>query len=79
MTFEELVDVLHDGGSTFENGHPQTHETLAVQLRHTHLPKLTEYGVIELDHRNGDVRYHPDEQVETLLDSLPGGVSVASP
>lgn len=54
-------------------------DQLAVKLVHSHLPKLAEYGVIEYDPRSGTVRYRPDEQVETVLDALPGEVISADP
>ncbi|WP_137286038.1 DUF7344 domain-containing protein [Halorussus salinisoli] len=36
------------------------------QLHHVHLPKLEEYGVVEYDPRAGQIRYRPDEQVESI-------------
>ncbi|WP_435366041.1 DUF7344 domain-containing protein [Haloarchaeobius sp. DYHT-AS-18] len=75
-TVDELVDQLHSSGSTSKNGPLQNRDALAIQLHHTHLPKLAEHGIVEFEHRTGAVRYHPDEQVETMLDSLPRGVSL---
>ncbi|WP_396613859.1 ArsR family transcriptional regulator (plasmid) [Haloferax sp. S1W] len=77
-TVDDLVDHVYSSGSDSKIG-PQGREELAIQLHHTHLPKLAEYSVVEFEHRSGAVRYHPDEQVETVLDSLPGEVSLPNP
>lgn len=75
-TLEELIDCLHDSVSDYKNGPLPDQEELAIQLRHTHLPTLAEHGLIEFDLRSGTIRYHPDEQVETVLDSLPREVAL---
>jgi hypothetical protein len=75
-TVAELVDQFHGSGSDSNNGPPRDRDALAVQLHHVHLPKLAAYGVVEFEHRSGAVRYHPNEQVETVLDSLRIGVSL---
>jgi hypothetical protein len=54
-------------------------EQLAVQLQHTHLPKLADHGVVEYERRSGAVRYRPSEPVERVLDTLPGEVSIPDP
>lgn len=69
-TFENLVDQVYDRVSDSTDGLLQDREELAIQLYHTHLPKLAEYGVVEFEHTTGTVRYRPNEQVETVLDSL---------
>lgn len=78
-TVDDLVDQFHSSGSDSKNGPLQDREELAIQLHHTHLPKLAEHGVVEFEHRSEAIRYHPDEQVETVLDSLPGEVSLPNP
>jgi DNA-binding HxlR family transcriptional regulator len=77
-TFDDLVEQISSRASDSKDGPPQNRETLAVRLQHTHLPKLADYGVIEYEHRTGAVRYLSDEQVETVLDSLPDEVSLPS-
>jgi DNA-binding transcriptional ArsR family regulator len=69
-TFDDLVDQVRERAPDAKNGPPQDRDELAIQLHHTHLPKLADAGVVEYDHRSGAVRYDPDEQVETVLDSL---------
>ena len=78
-TFDDLVDQISSRVSDSKNGPPEDREELAIQLQHTHLPKLADHGVVDFDHRTGTVQYHPDEQVETVLDSLPEEVSLPSP
>ena len=75
-TFDGLVNQVHSRASDGKNGPLQDRETLAIQLHHTHLPKLADYGVVDFEHGSGAVRYQPDEQVETVLDSLPEEVSL---
>lgn len=64
-TFEELINRLHEDAANTEQAQ------LAIKLRHTHLPKLADHGLLEYDRRSGAVRYDADERVETLLDALP--------
>jgi len=70
-TFDDLVDQLHGKESVSEGDLLHDREQLAIQLQHTHLPKLADYGVVEYDHRNGTIQYRPDDRVEAVLDSLP--------
>ncbi|WP_277555699.1 DUF7344 domain-containing protein [Halobaculum limi] len=79
LTVDELVDQFHSSGSDSKDGPPQDREELAIQLHHVHLPKLAEHGVVEFEHRSGAIRYHTDEQVEAVLDSLLESVSVTTP
>lgn len=78
-TFDDLVEQLSRRDSDPDNGPPRSRDQLAIQLHHAHLPKLAAHGVVEFDPGSGAVRYHSDEQVETVLDSLPGEVSVPNP
>ena len=78
-TFENLVDKLHGRAPNAKNGSLQDREEFAIQFHHTHLPKLADHGVVDFEHRTGVVRYHPDEQVEAVLDSLPEEVALPNP
>ena len=78
-TLDDLVEQIASRASDSKNGPQQDREELAIQLHHTHLPKLADHGVVEFEHTTGAVRYHPDEQVETVIDSLPGEVSLPNP
>lgn len=69
-TFEELVDWLYSSDADSENDSLRDREQVAIRLHHTHLPELADSGVVEFDYRTGILRYHPDEQVERVLDSL---------
>lgn len=68
LTIDELVEQLRQGETDTET--PDQRE-LASQLYHAHLPKLADQGIVEIDPETQVVRYQPDEQIETLLDSLP--------
>ena len=78
-TFDDLVEQMHRRASDSNDGPPQDREELSIQLHHNHLPKLADHGVVDFEHSTGVVRYHPDEQVETVLDSLPGERSLPNP
>jgi hypothetical protein len=78
-TVDDLVDQMHRRASDAKNGPLQEREALAIQLHHTHLPKLADHGVVDFEHTTGAVRYHPDEQVETVLDSLREEASLPNP
>lgn len=48
----------------------ETQERIAIELRHTHLPKLRDTGVIEYDRRSETIRHGtPPEILQTALDS----------
>lgn len=77
-TFDDLVDrLLGDESPAGDNRIDR--EQLAIQLYHAHLPKLADHGVVEFDPENRVVRYQPDEQIETVLDSLSEELSAAHP
>lgn len=42
-------------------------------LRHVHLPKLRELGVVEYDERSGAVRYSVPDAVDAVFASAAGG------
>lgn len=72
----DLVEEAYRRGNP-EDGSPRSREAIAIQLEHTHLPKLADAGVVKYERRSGLVRYESNEQVEALLDSLPGENPVA--
>jgi len=78
-TIDDLVDRLNGVEQAPTEDQPPDREELAIQVRHAHLPKLADHGVIEYDSERGTVQYQPDEQVEAVLDSLPGEVTTANP
>jgi hypothetical protein len=79
VTFDDLVDQLLRDGTVTGDDQLRDREQLAVQLQHTHLPKLADHGVVEYERRSGAVRYRPSEPVERVLDTLPGEVSIPDP
>ncbi|MEF8783380.1 MAG: ArsR family transcriptional regulator [Haloarculaceae archaeon] len=68
MSFEDLVGGLQSASDDDRRRNP---EQIAIDLEHTHLPKLANHGVVEYDRRSGAVRYRPDEHIEAILDALP--------
>lgn len=77
-TFDDLVDRLL-GDESLADHNRIDREKLAIQLYHAHLPKLADHGVVEFDPENRVVRYQPDEQIETVLDSLSDELPAAHP
>ena len=77
-TIDELVDRLHNGGPDADD-QLTDREQLTIQLYHAHLPKLADHGVVEFEPENRAVRYQPDVQFETVLESLPDELPLARP
>jgi hypothetical protein len=70
-TRDELIDVLLRAASDSEVDQRRRRKQLTIQLHHTHLPKLANYGVVDYDDDSGTVEYQPDDRMEAVLDSLP--------
>lgn len=77
-TIDALVDRLYRSDTTAGERH-QNREELAIQLYHTALPRLEDYGVVEYDPDAGTVRYRSNDRVETLLDSIADDSSMPCP
>jgi hypothetical protein len=77
-TIDDLVDQLHGSEQVAAEGWPRDRMELATQLHHTHLPKLSDFGVVNYDPGRGTVHYQPVEHVEAVLDSLPGEVAATN-
>ena len=70
--FDELIDhVILEGPADSER------DRIGIRLHHNHLPKLREQGLIEYDPDAQLVQYHPDQQVEAVLDSIPAKHSLS--
>lgn len=71
IAVDDLVDQLWRRESV-TTADPQTdRDRIAIDLVHTHLPKLADHGVVDLDLQRETVRYRPDERIDAVLDSLP--------
>lgn len=68
-TIDEVVEYLIaiDGGVTDRSSRERE---LRHALRHSHLPKLADRGVISYDRAHGVVGYRSDETVEWVLDEI---------
>lgn len=64
--FDELLDECCQ--STEIDGMHRDH--LAIQLHHSHLPKLASGNLISYDQDVSHVRYHPSKQVEEIMDGV---------
>lgn len=76
LSFDDLLEAVYEDGSDPDHHPRRERENLAIQLHHTHLPKLAAQGLVEFEPRSGVVRYHSDEQVERMLDALRRDVSL---
>lgn len=54
-------------------------EKIAVELRHTHLPKLADHDLVQYNTKRGIVRYRPDAYVENVLDAITEDVMIPNP
>jgi hypothetical protein len=76
---DELATHLQQEQAISNHEQSPSRDQLAIQLSHTHLPKLAAHDVIEYNSETGTVRYQPHEQIETILDGLPEDVPRANP
>nr|WP_218153825.1 hypothetical protein [Halopelagius inordinatus] len=61
-----------DSGGELEDG--ESREQARIELRHVHLPKLEESGLIEWNRESGAVARGPEfEEIEPLLELLANG------
>jgi hypothetical protein len=74
---DDLVDRLYQAGTAEADDRQMSRDELATQLHHSHLPKLTDFGVIEHDHDCGTIEYRPDKQIEAVLNGLSEEPSLA--
>lgn len=61
LDIEELADTVAIARDDTDR------DELLTALHHHHLPLLAEMGVIDFDHQGGQLRYRPDERIETWL------------
>lgn len=78
-TVDDLVDQLDRGEHATSTDQPPDRDELVIQLHHVHLPKLSDFGVVDYDLECRTVRYLPNEQIEAVVDSLPEEVPQPEP
>ena len=67
ITIDELVAAIEDDATPQTGATKDIEERLLIELRHKHLPKLADAGLIDYDERTGTLRYHPQENIEALV------------
>ena len=70
-TIADLVGQLDRGDHATRTDRPPDRDELAIQLYHSHLPKLDDFGAVDYDLERGTIQYLPNAQLEAVLDSLP--------
>lgn len=78
-TIEEIVDAIREDSAGARTRQRVDGKRLAVELRHTHLPKLAAHDLVQYNADRGIVRYRPDAYVENVLDAVTEGVTVPNP
>lgn len=68
-SFEELVNQLYKEQEKF-HGQQLTHDKIQIALRHHHLPKLEDLGIVEYDSRSQTIRYQPNDRLKELYDYI---------
>lgn len=68
-SFEELVSQLYKEQGKYR-GQQLTHDKIQIALRHHHLPKLEDIGIVEYDSRSQAIRYQPNDRLEELYDYI---------
>jgi hypothetical protein len=79
VQINDLVDQLYQAELAAADDRQMSRDQLAIQLNHSHLPKLADHGVIEHDHERETIEYRPDEQIEAVLEGIPEEPSLANP
>lgn len=68
LTLDALVDAVSERESSIpKRTPPDSREEVRMALRHVHLPKLDEVGIVDYDPEAATVRYHRNEALEACL------------
>lgn len=68
-TVEELVDHVAEKRAERTDDALDT-DQIETRLHHVHIPKLADAGVVEYDHRSGEVRYWGEDRLEAWHDRV---------
>ncbi|MDF9748494.1 DUF7344 domain-containing protein [Natrinema salsiterrestre] len=68
-TLDDVTTHLHNQDGWQTDDRPDR-DQIEVALEHTHLPKLTETGILEYDPCSRELRYRGDERLEAMLECL---------
>ena len=69
QTIEELTEHVLERETGMRN-EQRSREAVELQLRHIHVPKLAEAGLLEYDDRDQRVRYYGNEPFEQWLERI---------
>lgn len=70
IPFDELVDAVDERAKSIHARKPDSTDRLALQLLHSHLPKLEERNVIRFDRDAETISYRSNPALEAHLDCL---------
>jgi hypothetical protein len=72
---DELVAAMGDREAEPPESADEHRHRTRLSLHHRHLPKLADIGLIDYDHRTGDIRYRggADSEITELLDLVDAG------
>ena len=68
-TLDELAEHVIEREMSVRNERP-SREAVELQLRHIHVPKLAEAGLLEYDGHDQRVRYHGNDRVERWFERI---------
>lgn len=68
-SFEDVTDGVLAELERRGDGRPKR-EVIAADLRHRHLPRLADVGVLEYDSRSRTIRVHGHERLERLYEQI---------
>ncbi|WP_425607419.1 DUF7344 domain-containing protein [Halomontanus rarus] len=66
FNFDDLVQIIANQNNETSDVSQKQRKRVKLTLHHRHLPKLDDAGLIEYDHRNGDIRYRGTADSELI-------------
>ena len=79
VQIDALVDHLFQAEPAAADDRQSSRDQLAIELYHSHLPKLADQGIVDYDRERGTIEYRPDDHLETVLNGLLAEPSLGNP